>query len=69
MDGQPFRLAAFYAEAFLLLFVSLIYGSGMPILYPLAVCGFTLKFFSCKWGILAVRSPHSTGRYMTTPLL
>ncbi len=62
VNGEDFKLAAFYAEAFLLLFVSLMYGSGMPILYPLAVCGFTLKFFSCKWGVLAVyRDPPMFG--------
>lgn len=62
VTGPDFKIAACYAEAFLLVFVSLMYGSGLPILYPLAVFGFTFKFFVGKWAILAVyRDPPMFG--------
>ena len=62
VEAPPFKLAGSYAEAFLLVFVSLLYGSGLPILYPLAVFGLSFKFLVGKWAILKVyRDPPMFG--------
>ena len=62
VEAPQFRIASSYAEAFLLIFVSVMYGGGLPLLYPLAVVGFVAKFYADKWAILRVyRDPPMFG--------
>ena len=62
MEAPQFRIASSYAEAFLLIFVSVMYGGGLPLLYPLAVVGFVAKFYADKWAILRLyRDPPMFG--------
>jgi hypothetical protein len=52
VEGPEFNLAASYGEAYLLIFVTLIYATGMPVLLMFAFFGFTYKYFADKWAIL-----------------
>ena len=61
-NATKFQLATSYAEVFLLLFVTLIYGGGMPLLWPLALLGLGVKFWADKWAVCRVyRDPPMTG--------
>jgi hypothetical protein len=50
--GPEFDLAASYGEAYLLIVVTLIYSTGLPILTFFACGGFTYKYYADKWAIL-----------------
>jgi len=52
VEGPEFNLAASYGEAYLLIFVCLIYATGMPILCMFAFFGFSYKYLADKWAIL-----------------
>eukprot|EP01052_Picozoa_sp_SAG31_P004711 SAG31_NODE_198_length_20656_cov_5.167291_16_plen_454_part_00 len=62
VEGPEFDMAACYGEAYLLIFVSLIYSTGLPILLFFACIGFTYKYFVDKYALLNLyRSPPMYG--------
>ena len=50
-SGGDFELPARYGALEMVYWVTLIYGTGLPILYPLALCYFTLAYWIDKWAL------------------
>jgi hypothetical protein len=50
-NGGDFELPNRYGALQMVYWVTLIYGTGLPILYPMAFCYFTLAYWVDKWAL------------------
>ena len=63
-DGGEFELPARYGAIQMVFWVTMMYGSGLPIMYPIACAFYFFAFWVDKWAITKLynRPAHSDGR-------